>query len=149
MNWTQYFKVRRTKYKYTNKIVTMTTIEKLKKLRDENPALAEAIETKFPEIIDATPFITSNVLFMKRNNDNSIYQLILSNNEFRVKNLKYNKYWGSTVKPTNIHECKSANDYYLTKNDFKQLLKDSYVKIDSILIINSKHLSNLYISLTS
>ena len=121
-----------------------TIIKKLKKLRDENPALVDAIEKEFPEIIDKTPFITSNTLFMKKENVNTLYQLSFRNNVFTIINLSYNKTWKGDIKPSNIHECTSISDYYLNQSDFKKLLKKSYVKLNNLRIINNTNLSLMY-----
>lgn len=126
----------------------MTTIEKLKKLRDNNPNFADAIENEFPEIVDNEPFIMVNSLFMRRDYTSNMYHLNYSDGFFYVTNLRDDKRWQTKVHPSNP-DANNFKDYYLTKNDFKALLKASGIKLDTIRLVDYdilKHMHNVVYS---
>jgi hypothetical protein len=131
--------------KQQKETIMKNTIEKLKKLRDENPALADAIEKEFPEIIDNEPYVYSGALFMKKQYDSNIYEVLLQDDYFVIRNIKDNKHWSGKQNTSN-----PKNDYnkrYLTKKDFIKLLSQSSVSPDYVAFIDREHLQNLHTEL--
>lgn len=45
----------------------MNTIDRIKRLRDNNPDFAKVLEKEFPEIIDKEPYVVNGTLFMISN----------------------------------------------------------------------------------
>ena len=123
-----------------DKLEQMNIIDKLKKLRDENPNFADVIEKEFPEIIDNEPFVYSGTLFMRKQNRCEIFCLYwnIVEQAFKVKAIKDNEDWHCTQKST------SKEETYLSKKDFSTLLNKAGVNIKNISIIIDKDLQNLH-----
>lgn len=126
--------------------VEMEVLNRLKELRNNNPDLKEILETKFPEIIDNTPFIYSGTIFMKKEYPKNLYTLLYKNDEFFIKNIKNNIQSTYTCLATNDNLSK-IEKAYLNKNDFNKLLKLSATKLSNIAILSSKDLNFIHKSL--
>lgn len=118
------------------------TIKKLKELRDANPDFASLIEEKFPEIKDTKPFIYVNQLFFRKGHQHNVYQVVRDGStRLRVRNLTHGKNWGHSIFQSTDHV---DTDTYLTKKDFKELLKMSSANLESIKLIENKDINFLY-----
>jgi len=138
LNKNTYYSV---KYPFNN---MENTIEKLKKLRDENPALAEAIEKEFPEIISTVPYVYHGTLFMKQQYENNIYVVIYNANtcEFVIRNVIDNKDWSG--KQTKSNPRFDNTRAFLNKADFNKLLKQSTCSITIIKLLKSYSLKVIH-----
>lgn len=120
----------------------MKTIDKIKRLRDNNPDFADILEREFPEIVNDEPYVYANALFMVSQQREAIYMLTLESYKFTIKNLRYDKPWkASRFTPVSGDNSIGA---YLTKKDFKSMLKNSGVKLENIEIINKVDLQSLH-----
>lgn len=131
---------------HLNKIKMETTIlNRLKKLKENNPDLKEILEDKFPELIEKTPFIFAGQVFMKKQYPANLYTLIYANNRFTVINIKDNKKWSGYIPATNSDKVELHNDApFLNEWDFNLLLKESSLSIKSIRRIPRTDLEELH-----
>ena len=117
--------------------------ERLQKLAENNPDFAPILEREFPEIIDNLPFVIPNFLFLREGYKASLYALRLKEhtNIFYIENLISGRSWSGKIEATGF-----SRGYYLSRNDFKRLLKQAGIKLGSIVGISPEALKKLHYS---
>lgn len=120
-------------------------LDRLRILSGKNPDLTDLLEEKFPEIVDKSPFVYSGQLFLKRTQQQNIYVLQYQSYEFQIVNVRSCKPWSKTCHASNHHDATSCGQKaYLTKADFKDLIKKSNVTLDNFKIIHDSMIEEMY-----
>lgn len=124
----------------------MCLLDRLRKLKERNPDIADVIDQHFPEVVDDSPFIMVNGLFVRKNISGTtyLYQLLHRDRGLIVKCLSQDRYWSHHVKATNNDSCIVEKDLYLNEFDFKALLKKSGVSFDSIYLVTVEDICKVH-----
>lgn len=110
---------------------------------DENHK--KEIDALFPELFKDIPYVYENQLFLREQYRNNLYQLIVQNGQFKVRNLKDNVLWDTSQKATNF--CNRKNNdvrFYLDKPDLNELLKRGSASTKNIRLVSSSNITNVH-----
>ncbi len=126
----------------------MGFLERIKALRDnlerEGSEAVESIEYAFPEIKDVKPFVRAGSLFFKEQYPKSVYCLQYDSGEFKIMNISDGKFWKGRQPPSNVNQVNYRKEVFLTKRDFRKLLKFSGGGLNKVKIIPQSSLKNLH-----
>lgn len=119
-------------------------LERLKVMLDDNSGnyTRAIIEEAFPEVIDHTPYIKNNQLFVRTGHQKSLYQLVRQEGQLMVRNLTSNIEWSNRVSAANSGE--HYTEWYLTKEEFRRLLGMSGVLLPSVVVLDKDDINTIH-----
>lgn len=115
-------------------------LDRLKKLKENNPDLHQLLDENFPEVRDTVPFVESGSLFLREQYPHNIYVVLFKRDRFFVKNIKDDENWGSHIEATNVKELSRFNRAvpFLSRFDFNKLLKLSGTNVNKVSLVTGK-----------